>query len=43
MMMMMMMKDSGLNCEHQSCRNQHCFVQLTEQVLSEVIYLIEGI
>ena len=44
-MMMMRMKDSGLNHEFQSCRNQHCLVQVTscKSCLSEVIYLIEGI
>ena len=44
-MMMMRMKDSGLNHEFQSCRNQQCLVQVTscKSCLSEVIYLIEGI
>ena len=44
-MMMMRMKDSGLNHEFQSCRNQHCLVQVTscKSCLSEVIYLIEGV
>ena len=44
-MMMMRMKDSGLNHEFQSCRNQHCLVQVTscKSCLSEVIHLIEGI
>ena len=45
MMKMIMKKDSGLNFEFQSCRNQHCLVQVTSRksCLSEVIYLIEGI
>ena len=44
-MMMMRMKDSGLNHEFQSCRNQHCLVQVTscKSCLSEVIYLILGV
>ena len=47
MMILMMMKDSRLNHEFHSCRNQSCSLlgaaNILQKLLSEVISLIEAI
>ena len=47
MMILMMMKDSRLNHEFHSCRNQSCSLlgaaNILQKLLSDVIFLIEGI